>query len=165
MNSNILRAFLGALAIAAIGFVGFVGADAQAVDSHELGLRVDSYDLLTDVRTITTSTTLTAKDGGKIILANATDLTITLPAASTVEGVCFTIAATATAVAGGSVGTAISPASADAIAGNGLTSVDNKDLINTAGTDAEYDSATICSDGGDQGWLIKSITGTWAKEA
>jgi hypothetical protein len=61
-------------------------------------------------------------------------------------------------------GFSVSPAAADAIHGGGLTSVDDKDLINTAASDAEGDTVTIIGDGVD-GWWITSIVGTWAKEA
>ena len=61
-------------------------------------------------------------------------------------------------------GAQISPATADAIHGAGLTSVDDKDVINTAATDAEGDMVTIVGDGVD-GWWITELEGTWAKEA
>lgn len=61
-------------------------------------------------------------------------------------------------------GLSISPAAADAIHGNGLTSVDNKDLINTGATDREGDMVELVADGVD-GWFIVSVNGTWAKEA
>lgn len=111
------------------------------------------------VVTKTAAYTVTAGDSGTTFLSGAVDLKFTLP--STAAGlkytfVCHTVSTT--------TGLQIDPAAADAIMGNGLTSVDNKDLINTAATDAEGDSVTIVGDGVD-GWWITDITGTWAKEA
>lgn len=64
----------------------------------------------------------------------------------------------------GGTGLSISPAAADHIRGNGLTSVDDKDLINTGATDRLGDAVRLYSDGVD-GWVITDIVGTWAKEA
>jgi hypothetical protein len=103
--------------------------------------------------------TLTSSDSGKTIIIDAADVVATLPA--TAAGVTYTfIVKTLSSTTGFSV----SPAAADAIHGNGLTSVDDKDLINTAASDAEGDTVTIIGDGVD-GWWITSIVGTWAKEA
>lgn len=105
--------------------------------------------------------TLTAARSGELIVC-AVDAVITLPAAAAAtEGVWYTISC---GVASGGTGLSISPNASDHIRGNGLTSVDNKDLINTAATDAIGDSATIVCDGVD-GWVIVGQTGIWAKEA
>lgn len=85
---------------------------------------------------------------------------MTLP--NTEEGLTYTFAVQADALSAG-VGLRISPAAADAIMGNGLTSVDDKDLMNSGATDAEGDSVTLVGDGID-GWYITAITGTWVKE-
>jgi len=107
----------------------------------------------------TANYTVSADESGKVFFAKAVDLVFTLPA--TEAGLRYTfIVHTASAV----TGLSISPAAADAIHGNGLTSVDDKDLINTAATDAEGDSVTIEGDGVD-GWWIVAINGTFAKEA
>jgi hypothetical protein len=105
------------------------------------------------------SYTVTAADSGKVFLATAVDVKFTLP--STAAGldytfICHTVSS--------STGIQVDPAAADQIAGKGLTSVDNKDLINSAGSDAEGDSVTIVGDGTD-GWWITAINGTWAKES
>ena len=102
--------------------------------------------------------TIVAADSGKVFLATAADVVFTLP--STADGLEFTVI---THTVSGGTGTSLSPAAADAIMGNGLTSVDNKDLINTGATDAEGDSVTIV--GGTDGYWITAINGTWAKEA
>ncbi len=105
------------------------------------------------------SFTVLASESGAVYLCTAVDLKATLP--SSVAGLTYTfIVHTVSA----STGLQIDPAAADAIMGNGLTSVDDKDLINTPATDAEGDAVTIVGDGAD-GWWIESIVGTWAKEA
>lgn len=98
-----------------------------------------------------------ASESGTIFIVDVADCVFNLPA--TVLGLKYTfIVKTLSAVTGAQ----ISPASVDSIAGGGLTSVDDEDLINTAATDAEGDKATIIGDG-DEGWWVDSIVGTWAK--
>lgn len=89
----------------------------------------------------------------------------TLPASSAVNaGVFYEIQ---TGVASVGVGLAFSPAAADGIGGYGLTSVVNKDLINTGATDVVGDRARIRCTGavGAGAWVIEDIVGIWAKEA
>lgn len=105
------------------------------------------------------SFTVLASQSGMTFLCKAVDMVMTLPAS--VAGLVYTFIVHT--VSSGT-GLSIDPVAADAIMGNGLTSVDDKDLINTAATDAEGDSVTIVGDGAD-GWWITSINGTWAKEA
>lgn len=105
------------------------------------------------------SFTVAASESGSTYLITAVDVKATLPA--TAAGLRYTfIVHTVSAT----TGLQIDPAAADAIMGGGLTSVDNKDLINTAATDAEGDTVTVVGDGVD-GWWITEIVGTWAKEA
>jgi len=111
---------------------------------------------------ITVDETMAIADNNTTYIADAVDLTITLPAVATVGANVRVEAIVATVSA--ITGLSISPAAADAIHGGGLTSVDDKDLINTAATDAEGDSVSLVSDGVD-GWFITAINGTWAKEA
>lgn len=90
------------------------------------------------------------------------DAVFTLPAAAAgTEGVWYEFE---TGALSAGVGLSLSPNAADHIRGNGLTSVDNKDLINTGATDRLGDSVRIYCDGVD-GWVIEEIIGTWAKEA
>ena len=65
------------------------------------------------------------------------------------------------------VGLSISPNSADAVIGNGLSAVNNKDLINSGASDRLGDSVRIHNTGvaGTGAWVIDAIIGTWAKEA
>lgn len=102
-----------------------------------------------------------AGDSGNLILIGAVDLVITLPA--TAAGARFTFLLQA---AGLSIGTglSISPAAADAIHDNGLTSVDDKDLILAGASDREGDMVELVGDGID-GWYITAISGTWSKQA
>ena len=93
----------------------------------------------------------------------AVDAVFTLPAASAATaGVTYEFEVGALSVG---TGLSISPAVADHIRGNGLTSTDNKDLICTGATDRVGDSVRIYCDGVD-GWVIDAAPiGTWAKEA
>lgn len=90
------------------------------------------------------------------------DAVFTLPAvAAANQGVTFEFECGEVSTG---TGLSISPAAADHIRGNGLTSVDDKDLINTGATDRLGDAVRLYSDGVD-GWVITDIVGTWAKEA
>lgn len=92
------------------------------------------------------------------------DAVFTLPAAAaTPPGTWFEFECGALS---SGTGLSISPAAADGIGGNGLTSVVNKDLINTGATDRLGDAVRIYSTGatGTGAWMIAGIIGTWAKE-
>lgn len=105
--------------------------------------------------------TLTAAQSGQKFVG-AVDAVFTLPAAAAgTKGVWYEFE---TGALSAGTGLSISPAAADHIRGNGLTSVDNKDLINTGATDRLGDSVRLYCDGVD-GWVIESVIGTWAKEA
>lgn len=104
---------------------------------------------------------LTAAQSGERFVG-AVDAVFTLPAAaSATAGVWYDFE---TGALSAGTGLSISPAAADHIRGNGLTSVDNKDLTNTGATDRLGDSVRLYCDGVD-GWVIDAIIGTWAKEA
>ena len=106
------------------------------------------------------SQTLNAGQCGQRFVG-AVDAVFTLPAASPeTKGLWYEFE---TGALSGGTGLSISPAAADHIRGNGLTSVDNKDLINTGATDRLGDAVRLYCDGVD-GWVIESIIGTWAKE-
>ena len=101
-----------------------------------------------------------AQSGQRFV--GAVDAVFSLPAASAdTKGVRYEFE---TGALSGGTGLSVSPAAADHIRGNGLTSVDNKDLINTGATDRIGDSVSIYCDGVD-GWVIEWVVGTWAKEA
>ena len=143
------------------------GGDEEVVASGgkitvESGGEIDLQDgakITVPVISKSASFTVLASESGAIYLLEAVDIKVTMPA--TAKGLTYTfIVHTVSATTGAQ----IDPAAADAIMGNGLTSVDDKDLINTAATDAEGDSVTVVGDGAD-GWWITAINGTWAKEA
>lgn len=104
---------------------------------------------------------LTAAQSGEKFVG-AVDAVFTLPAAAAAtKGVWYEFE---TGALSAGVGLSISPAAADHIRGNGLTSVDNKDLINSGASDRLGDMVCIYCDGVD-GWVIEAIIGTFAKEA
>ena len=107
-----------------------------------------------------TQTLTVIQSGEKFV--GAVDAVFTLPAASpSNRGVWYEFE---TGALSAGTGLSISPAAADHIRGAGLTSTDNKDLINTGATDRLGDMVRIYSDGVD-GWVIDMIIGTWSKEA
>lgn len=104
---------------------------------------------------------LTAAQSGQKFVG-AVDAVFTLPAAAVaLTGVWYEFE---TGALSAGVGLSISPAAADHIRGNGLTSVDNKDLINAGASDRLGDNVRLYCDGVD-GWVIEEIVGTWTKEA
>jgi hypothetical protein len=108
--------------------------------------------------------TLTAAQSGQRFVG-AVDAVFTLPAASAAtKGVTYTFECGALSTG---TGLSISPNSADAIAGNGLTATLDKDLINSGASDRIGDSVRIYCSGvaGAGAWIITAIIGTWAKEA
>lgn len=116
---------------------------------------------------VTGAKTLDEGDSGVVQNVTAT-ATVTLPA--TVVGTTYTIrnggdnpAGTPSgAGADGSVTVTISPNASDKIMGNGFTSADNKDMINTLGNVG--DEVTLVADG-SAGWLVANVVGTWTREA
>ena len=105
--------------------------------------------------------TLTALQSGQKFVG-AVDAVFTLPAAAVgTKGAWYEFECGALS---SGTGLSISPAAADHIRGNGLTSVDNKDLINTGASDRLGDMVRLYCDGVD-GWVIEAVIGTWAKEA
>lgn len=108
--------------------------------------------------------TLTAQQSGERFVG-AVDAVFTLPAASdATKGVYYEFECGALSVG---TGLSISPAAADAIGGNGLGVVVDKDLINSGASDRLGDCVTIYCTGtaGATAWRIDNIVGTWAKEA
>jgi hypothetical protein len=104
---------------------------------------------------------LTAAQSGQKFVG-AVDAVFTLPAAApALKGVWYEFE---TGALSSGTGLSISPAAADHIRGNGLTAVDDKDLINTGATDRLGDMVRIYCDGVD-GWVIDAVIGTWAKQA
>lgn len=102
--------------------------------------------------------TLAEGDSGQITYVDTTAV-ITLPA--TVVGMTFTLV---NAGEDGTVQISLSPNSADKVMGAGLTSADDKDVINTLATAKKGDLIEVVGDGVN-GWYITRMHGTWAREA
>lgn len=128
-------------------------------------LAVDANMMVTGIRQVVnlaaaTQTVTVAQSGETFV--GLVDAVFTLPAAAAgTKGVFYRFVCGA---ASGGTGLSISPNASDNIRGAGLSATDNKDLINTGATDVIGDTATIVCDGAD-GWIIISLSGTWAKEA
>lgn len=125
---------------------------------------LDANKMVTGIRQVVNlaaaTQTLTALQSGETFVG-AVDAVFTLPAAAAgTKGVEYFFVCGA---ASSGTGLSISPNSADNIRGAGLSAVDNKDLINSGATDVIGDTAHIVCDGVD-GWIIVSLSGTWAKE-
>lgn len=102
--------------------------------------------------------TLDEQDTGKVIFVTADAKTITLPSI---------IGLTARIVNAGAFGTiavTVSPAVGDGIGAPNMTSVDAKDIVNTKATACRGDYIDI-EYGDANGWAVKRMVGTWAKEA
>ncbi len=108
----------------------------------------------------TNRTALAGESGTTFIASSTTSIVLTLPA--TAAGLEFTLINAGLTTTG--TGHSISPASVDKIIGNGFSPADDKDAMNTAATDVIGDMITVIGDGVD-GWYIKDIKGTWAKES
>lgn len=110
-----------------------------------------------------TQTLTAAQTGQKFV--GAVDAVFTLPSAAlTPRGTWYEFECGA--VSGGT-GLSVSPNAADAIGGNGLTVVLDKDLINSGASDRLGDMVRIYCTGvaGATAWRIEAVIGTWAKEA
>jgi len=113
------------------------------------------------VVTATASFTVGAEDSGVTYLIANNSLVATLPA--TAAGLQYRfIMTTAGLSTATQAGFKIKPVTADAINGNGLTSVDGDRLRCAATADREGDFVSVIADGSD-GWFITSISGTWNK--
>lgn len=112
-----------------------------------------------DVETLTASRTLTEADNGKTFISGAADVVVTLPI--TKEGLHFRFL---TSTLSATTGYSVSPQAVDRIQGKGITAADDKDIINSAASDAVGDLLEIVGDG-SAGWWIVGMLGTWAREA
>ena len=119
---------------------------------------------------IDTNKTLAEGDCGLVQNLVADSVVITLPA--TVVGYHFICRNGGAPVTSGPTGTgsngtvlvAVSPNAADKIMGNGFTSADNKDALNTKATSKVGDEIQLVGDGVN-GYMVTRIIGTWAREA
>lgn len=105
---------------------------------------------------VTGAKTLAEADCG-VVQVVTTSATLTLP--STTDGHTYII------VNGGKkndVTVTVSPASVDKIMGNGFTSADDKDAINTLGN---YGDMIVLHGDGANGWVVNEVRGTWTRQA
>jgi hypothetical protein len=134
-----------------------------ALDTRTTALEGDTVGVIRTVNLAAATQALTkAQSGEKFV--GAVDAVFTLPAAAAgTKGVWFEFECGALSTG---TGLSISPAAADAIGGNGLAVVVDKDLINSGATDRLGDCVRIYCTGvtGATAWRIESIIGTWAKE-
>lgn len=136
---------------------------ASLFDANEVDQKAAAAGLRTVNLAAATQTLTAAQSGQKFV--GAVDAVFTLPAAAAATlGVWYEFE---TGAVSSGTGLSISPVAADAVAGNGLTSVVNKDLINSGASDRLGDSVRMYCTGvsGTNAWVIDSIIGTWAKEA
>lgn len=108
---------------------------------------------------VTADKTLAEGDNGitQVVMADAK--VITLPA--TVVGYSYTIV---NGMADGACLVTVSPNASDKIMGNGFTSADNKDALNTKATAKNGDYIQLVGDGVN-GWMVVGVSGIWAREA
>lgn len=136
----------------------FVSSGVVMVEFDVTGLK-DPYGEWSKRETISANKTLAATDSGKIFFVDTDAKTITLPAVEGMGGIKIVNIGADAAVA-----VTISPNSADMIEGPGITAADDKDIINTKATARRGDYVVI--DYGDgNGWVIREMRGTWAREA
>lgn len=114
-----------------------------------------------DYQSVGADVTLTAADSGKVFTNSAADVVYTLPAASPQTLGCVFKFVTLTLSVG--TGVSVSPAAVDKIQGKGITAADDKDIINSGGSDAVGDMLEVTCDGVD-GYIITGMLGTWARE-
>lgn len=107
----------------------------------------------------TASFSVSEEDSGTLFIIDGADVVCSLPATSPGLAFFFIVRTLSTVT-----GFAVSPVAADQIAGKGITPADNKDIINTAATDAVGDLIGVVADATD-GWWITNLLGTWAREA
>jgi hypothetical protein len=142
------------------GLTPTVAGAAQASKAVVLGTASEISGIRRKVNLAAATQALSAAQSGERFVG-AVDAVFTLPAANAdTRGVWYEFE---TGALSAGTGLAISPAAADHIRGNGLTSVDNKDLINSGASDRLGDSVRLYCDGVD-GWVIEQVLGTWAKE-
>lgn len=99
-------------------------------------------------------------DSGVVTCVGTDGVVATLPA--TVLGMTFILVNTGE---DGTVEIKLDPNANDKIMGNGFTSADNKDAINTKATAKKGDFIVVVGDGAAAGgWFIQSIRGIWARE-
>lgn len=108
--------------------------------------------------TVDDNKTLDEGDCGVVQVVTVDAKVVTLPA--TVVGYSYTIM---NGGEDGAVLVTVSPNASDKIMGNGFTSADNKDALNTKATAKKGDYIKLVGDGAD-GWVVTEVVGVWARE-
>ncbi len=124
-----------------------------------MGLAAWKHDNQNQYEEVTGAKTLDEGDGGVTQVVTVT-ATLTLPA--TVAGTTYRIVNGSDQV--GKVGVTVSPNASDKIMGNGFTSADDKDAINTLATAEPGDELVLVGDG-TNGWQVSRVKGVWARQA
>ena len=161
-SGGTLEADAASISVTELGYLdGLTAGAATASKAVILGSSAQISGIRRKLNLAAATQALTAAQSGEKFVG-AVDAVFTLPAAAAgTAGVWYEFE---TGALSAGTGLSISPAAADHIRGNGLTSTDDKDLINTGATDRLGDSVRIYCDGVD-GWVIETVVGTWAKEA
>lgn len=155
--------------------IGFVGDENTGINSATAGVLQLVADGTAMVQISTTgvaitsarvdkyyeaagSESVTASQSGTLFvdLAGSGSTVFSLPA--TVEGLRYTFYCGDAASE-----ITIRPVAADKIMGKGITATDDRDYVNTGGTNAVGDLVTIVGDGVD-GWYVVAERGIWARE-
>jgi len=139
-----------------IGFMRRFVSSGYGIVEFNAGVLIDPHEGML-AETISANKTLDALDTGKVFFVDTDGTAITMPAVA-MMGCRF--------VNGGAYGTVIitiSPNANDGIQPTDLTTVDDKDLINTKATANRGDMIDIAY-GDATGWAVDKMVGTWAKE-
>jgi hypothetical protein len=131
----------------------------DATGIHKLGFTQEVEHAFVTRQTLSVDTTLAETNVGQIIDVDTDAKVLTLPA--TVVGMRYRIR---NAGADGGVLVTVSPNASDKIMGCGITSADDKDLLNTKATAKKGDYIDLLGDGVN-GWYIQELRGTWARQA
>lgn len=108
--------------------------------------------------TVSVNKTLDEGDSGVVQVVDTDTVVVTLPA--TVVGSVYIIE---NGGADGAVLVTVSPNASDKLMGNGFTSADNKDALNTKATAKKGDRIVLVGDGVN-GYYFAEVVGIWARE-
>lgn len=153
--------------------LGFVGDENTGINSATAGVLQLVADGSAMVQVASTGVAITGARGACVLssgtetvtAANSGTLYVDIDSTATVFSLPATVAGlTYTFVCSDASGQiTVRPVAADKIMGKGITAADDKDYVNTGGTNAVGDLITIVGDGED-GWWVVAERGTWARE-
>jgi hypothetical protein len=110
---------------------------------------------------VTTAKTLAAADSGIVQNVTAT-ATLTLPAATGLTGLTYTIRNGGSGATDGAITVNVTPNGTDQVVGNGFTAANSKGAVNTTGNGGN-DFIRITCDGTSK-WYIQDSSGTWTRQ-